>query len=180
MKNLIAILLISFPMLAFSQVYESTDGRVSFFSDAPLQDIEASNHQVVSYYDTSTSYILFDVLIDAFEFDQGLMRQHFNDRFLESEIFPKAEFFGKVIGFDPHREGIQNVSAIGEITIHGVTNEIKYSGRMSVSEDGSINLISRFTLNIEDFAVDAPMLFFHPVAEAVDVRVDVKYHLTGS
>jgi len=180
MKNLIAILLISFPILGFSQVYESSNGRISFFSEAPLQDVEAANHQVVSYFDLSTNYVLFDVLIDAFEFDQGLMQQHFNDRFLNSEDFPKADFFGKVIGFDPEKKGIQNVTARGELTIHGVTKDMKSTGRMSLSQDGSIDLISKFTVNIEDFEVSAPRLFFYPIAETVDIKVDVKYYLTGS
>ena len=180
MKFLITILITFLPLLSFGQVYESLDSDVSFFSEAPLQDIQASNHQAISYYDLSTQYVLFEVLIEGFQFDQGLMEQHFNDRYLESKDYPKAEFFGKVYGFDPDKKGPQEVSAMGELTIHGVTNGVKSSGKMMVNENGELNLISRFSINIEDFSIDTPRLLLYPVAETVEIKIEARYHLTGS
>ncbi len=135
------------------QVYESINTDISFFSEAPFQDIAASNHEATSYFDLSTRYVLFDVMIEDFEFDQGLMAQHFNDRYLESAGYPKAEFFGKILGFDPMDSGVQQVTAMGELTVHGVTNVIKSSGRMIINESGEIHLISKFIVDIEDFSI---------------------------
>ena len=180
LKVLITILTVLLPFLGYSQVYESSKSDVSFFSEAPLQDIEASNHQAVSYFDLSTRYVVFDVLIEGFQFEQGLMEQHFNDRYLESREFPKAEFFGKVIGFDPGRNGPQDVTAMGELTVHGVTNVVKSTGRMTVMPDGELHLISKFSINIEDFSIDTPRLLLYPVAQIVEIKVEARYHLTGS
>lgn len=173
-------MVIILPSIGYGQVYESINTDVSFFSEAPFQDIEASNHEATSYFDLSTSYVLFDVMIEDFEFDQGLMEQHFNDRYLESADYPKAEFFGKVLGFDPLVTGVQQVTATGELTVHGVTNVVKSNGRMVVNEFGEIHLISKFTVDIEDFSIDTPRLLFHPVAETVQIKVEARYHLTGS
>ncbi len=119
-------------------------------------------------------------MIEDFEFDQGLMKQHFNSRYLESADYPKAEFFGKVLGFNPQISGIQEVTAMGELTIHGITNVVKSTGRMVKSESGEIHLISKFTVDIEDFSINTPRLLFHPVAETVQIKVEARYHLTGS
>ena len=180
MKRLTYILVIVLPLLSYGQVYESLNTNVSFFSEAPFQDIEASNHEALSYFDLSTNYVLFDVMIEDFEFGQGLMEQHFNDRYLESADYPKAEFFGKVLGFDPLVQGVQEVTAMGELTVHGVTNVIKSTGRMIINESGEIHLISRFSIDIEDFSISTPRLLFHPVAETVEIKIEARYHLTGS
>ncbi len=119
-------------------------------------------------------------MIEDFEFGQGLMEQHFNDRYLESADYPKAEFFGKVLGFDPMVQGVQEVTAMGELTVHGVTNVVKSTGRMIINESGEIHLISRFSIDIEDFSISTPRLLFHPVAETVEIKIEARYHLTGS
>ena len=169
-----------FPLIGKAQIYESIDCDISFFSEAPFQDVAASNHQAVSYYDVSTGYVLFDVMVEDFQFEQGLMEQHFNDRYLESNEYPKAEFFGKVLGFNPGTQNLQEVTAIGDLTIHGITNRVKSVGKMRITEEGYPHLTSKFSINIEDYSVDAPRLLLYPVAEVVDIKVEAYYHLTGS
>lgn len=179
-KRIVAIWILLLPLIAQGQIYESVNCDISIYSEAPIQDVQASNDRAVSYFDLSTNYILFDVIVEDFNFEQGMMEQQFNDRYMETSDYPKAEFFGKVIGFDPHQKGMQEVTAMGELTIHGVTNMVKSSGRMKVSEDGQLYLISKFIVNIEDYSVDPPRLLFHPIAEEVSIKVEAKYHLTGS
>ena len=101
MKKLISIVLILFfitPM-AFSQKYITKNGKISFYSDAPMEKIEAHNSQVNAALDASTGDLVFRVLMKSFIFEKALMQEHFNEKYLESEKYPKSTFSGKVEGF---------------------------------------------------------------------------------
>ncbi len=72
---------------------------VSFFSKASIEDIKAENTKSISIFNSETMDIVFSIPIKEFEFDKALMKEHFNEKYLESEKFPKGTFSGKVSGF---------------------------------------------------------------------------------
>ena len=109
--------MLALPLASSAQIYESVKSKISFFAEAPFSDIEASNLEAFSYFDQSNSLVIFDVMIEDFLFNQGLMEQRFNDHYLESEEYPTAGYVGKVYGFDSSTPGIQKVSSVGEMTI---------------------------------------------------------------
>ncbi|MEQ9426350.1 MAG: YceI family protein [Cyclobacteriaceae bacterium] len=178
-KSVLAILLFTLPITLAAQVFEGVKGEVHFFSEAPFENVEASNSEVVSYYDMASQYVLFDLEIKSFEFNRGMMHAHFNENYMHSDEYPKAEFFGKVYDFDANAEGVQEVNTVGELTIHGVTNVVKATGRM-MRENDRIYLVSKFNITIADFEIDSPRLLFLPVADQVDVTVEMEFRLTGS
>ena len=66
----------------------------------------------------------------SFKFDKALMEEHFNEKYVESEKFPKSTFVGKILDWekvDWDKEE-QNVQATGTLTIHGLDKEIVVSG----------------------------------------------------
>jgi hypothetical protein len=71
------------------------NGYVRFFSEAPLENIEAVNHDGQSIFETSTDRIAFTIPIKDFEFNKKLMQQHFNENYLESDKYPTFDLFGK-------------------------------------------------------------------------------------
>jgi len=162
-----------------AQVYEAVNGAVKLFAEAPFEDVKASNSSIVSYINLTSGYLLIDVPVSSFEFSRGMMMRQFNDYYLETDRFPKAEFFGRICGYDVNLAGQQEVNATGELTIHGVTKTVRYTGTLTI-EDGKIELDSKFSIVISDFCVDSPMLLFHPIAETVDVTVSMDYYPTGS
>ncbi|MDZ7647995.1 MAG: YceI family protein [Cytophagales bacterium] len=76
--------------------------------------------------------MLFSVPIADFEFEKALMRDHFNEKYLESDKFPQALFQGKLIGYDLTLTGEQKVKGVGQITIHGVSRDLEVNGLPSV------------------------------------------------
>ena len=48
--------------------------------------------------DTKTGNMQFAVLMKGFEFERALMEEHFNENYVESDKFPKAEFKGAIAG----------------------------------------------------------------------------------
>ena len=72
------------------------NGKITFFSKAPLENIEAVNNEVTSILDTKKGEFAFVVLIKSFKFQKALMEEHFNENYMESNTFPKANFKGTI------------------------------------------------------------------------------------
>jgi hypothetical protein len=175
MKTIVATLLfLIFGSAVVAQKLTTEKGQVSFFSDATIEDIEAVNTVVGSMYNVSTGEIVYILKIRDFVFPKALMREHFNEKYMESEKFPKATFQGKVSGYDPAATGSQKVKASGKLSIHGVTREIDVPGTME-NINGRVQLKSRFMLKLADYNVKIPTIVWQNIAEQVEVRIDFTY-----
>ena len=64
------------------------------YSETPIETIEAHNRQVNSALDSETGDFVFRVLMRSFEFEKALMQEHFNEKYVESDKYPKAQFKG--------------------------------------------------------------------------------------
>src|SRR3982750_2211619 len=92
-----SLLLAMISIAAFSQNrYFTKTGKVSFFSKASLENIEAHNKNAVSVFDRTTGQVEVSILMKAFEFEKALMEEHFNENYVESDKFPKSVFKGKI------------------------------------------------------------------------------------
>ena len=157
-----------------AQKYESTASTITFFSEAPVENIDATNKEASSVFDTSNNNIVFSVPIRGFEFDKSLMQEHFNEKYMESDEYPKSLFTGKVSGFDPNKKGEQKVSARGKLTIHGVTRSIDVEGTLERKNEELV-LKSEFKVRLEDYNIKIPQVLWHNIAEEVEVKLNFKY-----
>ena len=158
-------------------LYFTKSGEISFFSSAPIEDIEARNSKVTSVIDVGTGNIEFSVLIMAFEFKKALMQEHFNESYMESTKFPKATFKGKITDIsqiDFSSDGSYPATVSGQMTIHGVTKAIESAGKFVV-KDGKISLEADFTLIPADYNIKIPHLVKDNIAEKIKVRVKNSY-----
>ena len=171
----IFILLAALPMLAAAQDrFGTRTGNISFFSSTPVEDIEANNHKVSCVLDAGTGAIQFAVLIKAFEFEKALMQEHFNENYMESNTFPKAEFKGRVDGFtaaNAKTPGRYEVTATGDLTIHGVTKPVTQKGIIEVMKDGALKAESDFVVRPEDYDITIPSVVRKNIAEVITVKV---------
>ncbi len=156
------------------QRYIVERSTVSFFSDATIEDIAAENKKVNSMLNTQTGDIAFSIPIREFQFSKKLMQEHFNEKYLESDKFPKATFSGKMIGFDQASKGIQQVRATGKLTIHGVPTNVDIPGTMEVQTTRLV-LKSKFIVNLADYNIKVPQLMWQNIAEQVEVTLDFTY-----
>jgi len=115
-----------------SQKYVTESGSIDFFSHATIEDIKADNKKVVSIFNLATMEIVFAVPINSFQFEKTLMKEHFNEKYMESDKYPKSTFQGKLIGYDVAKTGLQNVKASGMLTIHGVSKEVIVPGTVEI------------------------------------------------
>jgi len=169
-------LITSGSLLAQSKFITKT-GYTRFFSSAPLEDIEAHNEQVQSVLDFTKQEVVVSMAMQDFKFDKSLMREHFNENYVESEKYPKAIFKGKFTAkdtIDPNQNGKHEVTITGTITIHGVTQAVTTSGTISVS-GSQVQAKTKFIIRVVDHDIDIPKIVFHNIAEEVEVTVELKY-----
>jgi hypothetical protein len=169
----------TFTKLSAQSKYFTRDGNISFYSDAPLEKIEAHNAKAASVLDPATGNIEFSVLMKAFEFQKALMQEHFNENYIESTKFPKAVFKGKVddiskVNFT--KDGSYPVNVSGDLTLHGVTKPVSAPGTIEI-KDGKITAKSEFKIKNEDYDIQIPKLVSEKVAKEVRILVDVSYAL---
>lgn len=160
------------PLLA--QRYITENSRISFLSEASLENIEAANTQATSLFDAATGEIVFAIPIRGFSFRKSLMQQHFNESYLESDKYPKSTFKGKVKGFE-NKPGKQKVTATGDLFIHGVTHPVTVEGTMELKDNGKLALVASFPVKLEDYQVKIPKIVFYNIAESVQVKLDAEY-----
>jgi polyisoprenoid-binding protein YceI len=158
----------------FAQKYMAEKAFISFYSDAPLEDITADNAKVTTIFNAATGDIVFSVPMKEFRFAKALMREHFNEKYVESEKYPKATFQGKIVDFKPGDSGVQNVKAQGKLTIHGVTKDIDVPGTIEV-QGNRLAMKSKFMVKVADYNITIPQLVFNNIAEEVEVTVDFLY-----
>ena len=175
-KFVYAILLV--PLLYFqtSDKVIARQGKVSFFSYTPVENIKAENNQVLSIIDLESHDIAVNILMSAFIFEKALMREHFNESYIESDIYPKSSFEGKILDFDPSFSTEQTKRVQGKITIHGVTKDIELKARI-VREDDVLLLTGDFQLQVADFKVKIPPIVAGNIAETIQVKFRLQYQM---
>ncbi len=157
-----------------AQKFSSEISAVSFFSHASIEDIAAKTAKATSIFNTATNEIVFVIPIKEFEFEKALMKQHFNEKYMETEKFPKSTFQGKLIGYQQSGSGEQEAHAVGKLTIHGVTKEVDLVGTVQ-NVDGKIVMKSKFMIKLEDYKIKIPTLLWKNIAEKVEVKIEFTY-----
>jgi len=160
-----------------AQKYFTREGKVSFTSEAPLENIEGHNSNATSVIDISSGRMEFAILIKAFQFKKALMQEHFNENYLESDKYPKATFKGNITNIDVidlTKDGEYEVNVKGDLTIHGETKAIESPGKIIV-KDGQISASASFEVEVADFKIEIPAIVRDNIAKIVQINIAVNY-----
>ena len=154
---------------------KAVQGEVSFFSQAPLEDIYAVSHQVNSFINMSTGEIVFIIPMRSFDFAKDLMEEHFNEKYIESDKYPNATYKGKIEGdIDYAVAGTYPLASSGEMSIHGKEKAISENGTIRVTQD-TVFLNTKFRLAIADYDIAIPKLLIKNIADTVEVTMNASY-----
>lgn len=175
MKHLIVtVILVGLCTSGFAQKYLTRTGKVTFFSGTPLENIEAFNNEMACVLDAQKGEFIFQVPIKSFKFDRSLMQEHFNENYLESDKYPKADYKGTIT--DPSainysKDGTYKVSTKGKLTIHGVTKTVSLPGTAEVKGD-KVTLKSTFKIIPQDYKIEIPGIVEDKIAKEIEVNVN--------
>lgn len=173
-KSIITIALLLIGNAVFAQKYMTRTGKISFFSGTPLENIEAFNNEVASVLDSKTGSMVFAVPIKSFKFEKALMQEHFNENYMESDKFPKAEYKGSITDVSKvnfAKDGTYNVSSTGKLTMHGVTKDVVIPGTVTV-KGSEATLNSKFKVKPDDYGIKIPSMVVTKIAKEIEVTVN--------
>ncbi len=149
-------------------------GQASFFSYTSVENIEAKNNQVLSIIDLSKNKIAVSMLMNAFVFKKSLMHEHFNESYIESDLYPKATFEGEIIDFDPLATGVQVKIIKGDLTIHGITKEVAIKTTIE-NKNGKYLLTGDFEATVKDFDIKIPPILAPNIAKTISITFRFEY-----
>lgn len=174
MKKIIFGLLIILSIQAQAQRFMTKSGSVDFISEAPMETIKGINKTTAALLDSKTGNLDIIVMIKSFVFEKQLMQEHFNENYMESDKFPKANYKGVLdnpgaVNFS--KDGEYPVSTTGKLTIHGVTKDVKQKGKLII-KNGSVILSARFNVLLSDYNISIPGAVKDKVAKAVQINLN--------
>lgn len=173
---LLCLLVLTGEAMAQSR-YFTKSGYIWFYSKAPMEDIEAHNKKVVSFIDFATGQMAFSVPMREFGFRKSLMKQHFNENYVESDKYPKATFTGRFsspMQVNLSGNAAYKVQVEGVLTIHGVDKKVSAPGTLEVS-NGKVVGKSEFVVTPKDFEITIPLLVREHIAKEITIYVDMLY-----
>lgn len=173
-KICFAILMMCSVHSVYAQKYMTRTGKISFYSPTPLETIEAINNETASAFNSNTGDFVFQVPIKSFKFDRALMEEHFNENYMESDKYPRAEYKGKVtdvanVNFS--KDGTYKVTSEGKLMIHGVTKDVKIPGAIIV-KGNTITINSKFMIKPADYNILIPKVVENKIAKEIEVTVN--------
>jgi polyisoprenoid-binding protein YceI len=175
MKRIFLVLVASgVASLGHCQKFAADKTFVKFFSNAAIEDITATNTKSSSIFNEETGDVVFSIPLKEFEFEKSLMKQHFNEKYMETEQFPKSTFQGKISGYQSSLTGEQKATATGKMTIHGVTRDVEIPGTM-VNANGVLTMKAKFMVKLDDYKIKIPQLLWKNIAEQVEVTVEFNF-----
>ena len=173
-----AIIISVFLMLGnfiMAQKAITRNGQITFEGSMPaFEEIKATTNSASAILDQATGNFAALALIKSFKFKSPLMEEHFNENYMESNLFPKATFKGKILDFDPETlTGAKTKSVYyieGDLTIHGVTKKIKTEINLTPSK-GKILLTANFTIKPSDYNIEIPSIVKDKIAKNIKTKL---------
>lgn len=166
-----------FTMSVFAQKQITKSGKIEIFSQTPMFSIEATNNKVASILDTKTGDLVVSTLVRSFKFKEALVEEHFNENYMESHLFPKAEFKGKIANYTDgaySKDGVYDATVTGKLTIHGVTKDVSEKAKITV-KGGSISATTQFSVSLENYGIKVEKSYKDAIKDDVLLKINFSY-----
>ena len=159
-------------------VYLTQSGTIQFKTEAPLETIEAKSNVLKGAVDGGNNTFAFTIDMNSFEgFNSPLQKVHFNENYLESKIYTKATFIGKIIeDVDLNSQGLQTIRAKGKLNVHGVEQERIIKCTINI-DGGTMKLNANFSVMLKDHNITIPRIVYQKISEEIKVLVSAELKL---
>lgn len=173
-KTILCLLILSGFTIQAQKKFSTNDGEMSFTSNATLEVIKASSHKIQGIIDPSNRQFAFLVKIKSFEgFNSELQREHFNEKYMETEKYYDATFTGTIVEvIDFTKDGTYDVHAKGNLTIHGKKQPRVIPGKIIIQK-GTLRIDCTFTIPLADHNIKIPQIVTEKIATEIFVKLNV-------
>lgn len=177
MKKLLFFLFCTSYYINAQNLFMLKTSQVTFFAGTPIEDIDAKNTKSTSFINLKTGDIMVSIPNKDFVFKRGLMQEHFNENYMESEKYPKSTFKGTIQNIDSlnlQSGEPQKIAVKGILNMHGVEQNQLINAVISAQKNG-LFVESSFFVKLEDFKIDRPKIVWEKLAEKVEVKLKFEY-----
>lgn len=172
-KNLFCCALIFCSLEVEAQKKFGTDtGTINFVSNAELELIKASSGKLQGVIDPATNQFAFSIPVQSFRgFNSELQREHFNEKYMESEKYPRITFTGKIIEqIDFTSDGTFEIRAKGDLDIHGQKQTRIIKSKVEINS-GVLTILADFKVPLADHNISIPRIVNQKIATEIEVNV---------
>jgi len=176
MKNLTLLMLTALiAMTGVGQKFYTKNGQINFDATASSspEKIEGINRSGTCVVDTKSGNMQFAALMKGFAFERALMEEHFNENYVESHKYPKAEFKGEIKNSDKvdfTKDGTYAVKIKGKLTMHGESNDVETEAKIFI-QNGKIKATADFSVFLSDYKISIPGLVADKVSKTAKISV---------
>lgn len=156
-------------------VFKVVQSTLSFHSTAPEELISAQSKSLKGIIDFKKGTFVFKVKMQTFDgFNNSLQKEHFNENYVESHIFPEATYEGKIIeSVDLEKNNTCTVRTKGKFYIHGISKECIVLVKLNIKEQ-RIDLSTNFELKLPDYAIKIPKVVNNKLASVINVQLQAR------
>ncbi len=173
MRIILTIVILFLTVEVNGQRFVERSGQATFFSEAPLENISATNDQVLAVTDQTTGEVAVTMLMKGFQFRKALMQEHFNESYVESDKFPKATFTGTLLDYSPEKLAKRGtIKVSGDLTIHGITRNLETEVTIIPTNSG-FRAEATFEVIVADFEIEIPDVVSENIARVVEVTINL-------
>lgn len=172
MKTLFTTCILMCCFFGNAQQFVCKEGKVHFFSQAALENIEATTQQAVCALNTENGKIFAKIPINSFRFNEKLMEEHFNENYLESHKIPYATLDAVIQKkIDYTKDGEYPVTLTGTLDIHAVKKTYTINGKLSIKNGIPSLGTANFSVALVDHNIKIPKVVMMNIAEVIKVDV---------
>jgi len=173
MKNAIVIIIgLLMTLHLNAQKYFTRTGITQFeASEKAFEPVEAINKSTTAIFDANTGQVAAQVFIAAFQFDNALMQEHFNENYMDSHQYPKAIFKGELKDFSKNKlTSDSSFDLDGTLTIKGIEKEIHTKVYLK-EENNRLYVTTNFLVKPEDFDISIPSIVRDKIAKQIQISI---------
>jgi hypothetical protein len=150
-------------------------GKWSCGGDAKVETLPARTSAPAAGYDAGVLTVVVTASVPAIECGDSKMNEHLRNA-LKMKDFPEIRY--RANKYTPVDNG-RAVQSSGELTIAGVTKPVELGATLIPLPEGGTRVVGRLDVNMLDYDVKPPSVFFGAlrVAKTVAVNFDIMVHL---
>ena len=149
-------------------------GEMAFLSYTSVENIKAQNDQVLSFFNPNSGEIAVRVLMRAFKFEKSLMEEHFNESYIESDLYPEANFIGFIEDYDSNDKEEQTRIVKGDFTLRGIKKPLEFKITINTVND-VVSVQGNLEVTVKDFDIRIPNLLSPNIAKNIQVTFNFDY-----
>jgi polyisoprenoid-binding protein YceI len=160
----------------YADSYICQKGMIHFFSATAMENIDATTNTALCVLNTKTKKVYAKITQTSFVFKDKLMRDHFNENYMETDKFPTGILDMTIVeDQDFKKDGVYDVTLKGTLEMHGVKQEREIKGKLTIKNGQPVNGAAVFMVKLADHKIKIPSVVGANIAEDVQVTIDFNF-----